>query len=76
MFGTRDRLNAVSVFATIVESGNRKLSDLGARLETRLVTRSTRKLVPTDAGRDDLAACARCAYHRAGVRDPGQNRAS
>lgn len=36
---------------------SRKLADLEAHLKTRLLTRSTRKLVLTDAGRDYLAAC-------------------
>jgi DNA-binding transcriptional LysR family regulator len=68
-----DRLEAMSVFAAIVDGGSlsaagrrlnvplatvsRKLADLEAHLKTRLVTRTTRKLVLTDAGRDYLAAC-------------------
>lgn len=68
-----DRLQAMSVFAAVVDGGSlsaagrrlglplatvsRKLADLEAHLETRLITRSTRKLVLTDAGRDYLAAC-------------------
>ena len=68
-----DRLDAMSVFAAIVDGGSlsaagrrlnvplatvsRKLADLEAHLRTRLITRSTRKLVLTDAGRDYLAAC-------------------
>ena len=68
-----DRLEAMSVFAAIVDGGSlsaagrqlgvplatvsRKLADLEAHLKTRLLTRSTRKLVLTDAGRDYLAAC-------------------
>jgi DNA-binding transcriptional LysR family regulator len=68
-----DRLEAMSVFAAIVDGGSlsaagrhlnvplatvsRKLSDLEAYLRTRLITRSTRKLVLTDAGRDYLDAC-------------------
>ncbi len=68
-----DRLDAMSVFAAIVDGGSlsaagrqlavplatvsRKLADLEAHLKTRLITRSTRKLVLTDAGRDYLAAC-------------------
>lgn len=63
----------MSVFAAIVDGGSlssagrrlnvplatvsRKLTDLEAHLKTRLITRSTRKLVLTDAGRDYLAAC-------------------
>lgn len=68
-----DRLDAMSVFAAIVDGGSlsaagrrlnvplatvsRKLVDLEVHLKTRLITRSTRKLVLTDAGRDYLAAC-------------------
>jgi DNA-binding transcriptional LysR family regulator len=68
-----DRFEAMSVFAAIVDGGSlsaagrrlnvplatvsRKLADLEAHLRTRLVTRTTRKLMLTDAGRDFLAAC-------------------
>jgi len=68
-----DRLEAMSVFAAIVDGGSlsaagrrlnvplatvsRKLADLESYLKTRLITRSTRKLVLTDAGRDYLDAC-------------------
>ena len=68
-----DRLEAMSIFAAIVDGGSlsaagrrlkiplatvsRKLSDLEAHLKTRLLTRSTRQLMLTDAGRDYLAAC-------------------
>lgn len=68
-----DRLEAMSLFAAVVDGGSlseagrrlgvplatvsRKLADLEAHLGTRLLTRSTRKLVLTDAGRDYLAAC-------------------
>jgi DNA-binding transcriptional LysR family regulator len=68
-----DRLDAMSVFAAIVDGGNmsaaarrlnvplatvsRKLADLEAHLGTRLITRSTRKLALTDAGRAYLDAC-------------------
>ncbi|MFM2118796.1 MAG: hypothetical protein RL722_264 [Pseudomonadota bacterium] len=68
-----DRLDAMSVFAAIVDGGSlsaagrqlgqplatvsRKLADLEAYLGTRLITRSTRKLDLTDAGRDYLGAC-------------------
>ncbi len=68
-----DRLDAMSVFAAIVDGGSlsaagrrlnvplatvsRKLADLEAHLETRLITRSTRKLVLTEAGRAYLDAC-------------------
>jgi DNA-binding transcriptional LysR family regulator len=68
-----DRLDAMSVFSAIADAGSlsaagrrlnlplatvsRKLADLEAHLKTRLITRSTRKLVLTDAGRDYLGAC-------------------
>lgn len=68
-----DRLEAMSVFAAVIDGGSlsaagrrlnvplatvsRKLADLEAHLGTRLITRSTRKLVLTEAGRDYLAAC-------------------
>jgi len=68
-----DRLDAMSVFAAIVDAGSlsaagrrldvplatisRKLSDLEALLKTRLLARSSRQLLLTDAGRDYLAAC-------------------
>jgi DNA-binding transcriptional LysR family regulator len=68
-----DRFAAMSVFAAIVDGGSlsaagrrlgvplptisRNLADLEAHLDTRLLTRSTRKLALTDAGRDYLAAC-------------------
>lgn len=68
-----DRLDAMSVFAAIADGGSlsaagrrlhvplatvsRKLADLEAHLKTRLITRTTRKLVLTEAGRDYLAAC-------------------
>lgn len=68
-----DRLEAMSVFAAIADGGSlsaagrrlriplasvsRKLADLEAYLKTRLITRSTRKLVLTDAGREYLGAC-------------------
>jgi DNA-binding transcriptional LysR family regulator len=68
-----DRLEAMSMFAAIIDGGSlsaagrrlnvplatvsRKLADLEAHLKTRLITRSTRKLVLTDAGRDYLDAC-------------------
>jgi DNA-binding transcriptional LysR family regulator len=68
-----DRYEAMSVFAAIVDGGSlsaagrhlnvplatvsRKLADLEAHLKTRLITRSTRKLVLTEAGRDYLDAC-------------------
>lgn len=68
-----DRLDAMQVFAAIVDGGSlsaagrrlnvplatvsRKLADLEAYLKTRLITRSTRRLELTDAGRDYLDAC-------------------
>lgn len=68
-----DRLEAMTVFAAIVDGGSlsaasrhlgvplatvsRKLADLEAHLKTRLLTRSTRRVVLTDAGRDYLYAC-------------------
>ena len=68
-----DRLEAMSVFAAIVDAGSlsaagrkldiplatvsRKLSDLEAHLRTRLLTRSTRQLVLTDDGRVYLESC-------------------
>lgn len=68
-----DRLEAMLVFAAIVDAGSlsaagrkldvplatisRKLSDLESLLKARLLTRSTRRLELTDAGRDYLAAC-------------------
>jgi len=70
-----DRLEAMSVFAAVVDAGSlsaaarrlamplatvsRKLSDLENHLRTRLVTRTTRHLALTDAGRDYLDACRR-----------------
>ena len=70
-----DRLDAMSVFAAIVDGGSlsaagrrlnlplatvsRKLADLEAHLKTRLITRSTRRLELTDAGREYLEACRR-----------------
>lgn len=74
-----DRLDAMSVFAAIADGGSlsaagrhlgvplatvsRKLADLESHLGTRLLTRSTRKLVLTDAGRDYLAACRLILEH-------------
>lgn len=68
-----DRIEAMSVFVAIVDGGtlsaagrrlnvplatvSRKLAELEAHLKTRLITRSTRKLELTDAGRDYLHAC-------------------
>jgi len=67
-----DRIEAMAVFVAAVDEGSlsaagrrlgmplatvsRKLSDLEAHLGARLLTRSTRRLVLTEAGRDYLAA--------------------
>jgi DNA-binding transcriptional LysR family regulator len=61
-----DRLEAMSLLVTVAEAGSlsaasrklgvplptvsRKISDLEAHLNTRLLTRSTRRLALTDAG--------------------------
>lgn len=68
-----DRFEAMSLFAAIVDAGSlsaagrrlrvplatvsRRLAELEAHLGTRLLTRSTRRLEITDAGREYLAAC-------------------
>lgn len=68
-----DRLDAMTVFIAAVDEGSlsaagrklamplatvsRKLTDLEAHLGTRLLTRSTRSIALTEAGRDYLAAC-------------------
>lgn len=68
-----DRLDAMTVFAAIVDGGSlsaagrqlnvplatvsRKLANLETHLKTRLIRRSTRTLELTDAGRDYLEAC-------------------
>lgn len=70
-----DRLAAMRIFVLAVDSGSlsaaaralhmplatvsRRLSELEARLKSRLLTRSTRRLTLTDAGRDYLEACRR-----------------
>jgi DNA-binding transcriptional LysR family regulator len=70
-----DRLEAMSLLVTVVESGSlsaagrklgvplptmsRKLSDLEAHLNTRLLNRSTRRLSLTNAGADYVAASKR-----------------
>src|SRR6202046_3558914 len=70
-----DRLDAMSLLISVAEAGslsaasrklgvplptvNRKISDLEAHLNTRLLTRSTRKLALTDAGAAYLAAAKR-----------------
>lgn len=70
-----DRLEAMSLFIGAVEAGSlsgaarqlgiplatvsRKISELERHLNTRLLTRSTRRLTLTDAGHAYLAACRR-----------------
>ena len=70
-----DRLDAMAVFVAVVDAGSlsaagrrlsvplatvsRKLADLEAHLEARLLLRATRRFTLTDAGRDYLAACRR-----------------
>ena len=68
-----DRIEAMTVFVAAADEGSlsgagrrlrmplasvsRKLADLERRLGTRLMTRTTRQLTLTDAGRDYLMAC-------------------
>ena len=70
-----DRLDAMSALLAAVEAGSlsgasrklgmplatvsRKVSELEAHLRTRLVTRTSRRLILTDAGRSYIAACKR-----------------
>src|SRR5215470_6015167 len=70
-----DRLDAMSIVLAIAEAGSlsaaarrqktplatvsRKVSELEAHLQTRLFNRSSRALVPTDAGRSYIAAAKR-----------------
>lgn len=70
-----DRFDAMAVFQAVVEAGSlsaagrklgmplatvsRKLSELEAHLKARLLVRSTRQLVLTDAGHAYFAACKR-----------------
>ncbi len=70
-----DRFEAMSIVLAVAEAGSlsaaarrqkmplatvsRKVSDLEAHLETKLFHRSTRALVPTDAGRAYIAAAKR-----------------
>lgn len=70
-----DRLEAMSTFLTVVEQGSlsaaarrlktplttisRKVSELESHLRTKLLKRSSRQLVLTDAGTSYLAACKR-----------------
>jgi DNA-binding transcriptional LysR family regulator len=70
-----DRFEAMSVLLAVVEQGSfsaasrklrmplptvsRRIAELEAHVRARLLTRSTRKLALTDAGRDYVAACKR-----------------
>jgi len=70
-----DRLEAMSALLAAVDAGSlsgasrklgmplatvsRKVSELEAHLRTRLVTRTSRRLILTDAGRSYVAACKR-----------------
>ena len=70
-----DRLEAMSILLTVVETGSlsaagrklnvplatvsRKVSELEAHLGTRLFNRSSRQFTPTDAGLDYIASCRR-----------------
>ena len=70
-----DRLKAMSAFLAAVEAGSlsgasrklgmplatlsRKVSELETHLRTRLVIRTSRRLILTDAGRSYVAACKR-----------------
>ena len=70
-----DRLEAMSVFVAVAEAGSlsgasrklhmplatvsRKISELEAHLNARLLTRSNRQVVPTEAGKSYLEACQR-----------------
>ena len=70
-----DRLEAMSIFIAVVEAGSlsaasrrlhiplatvsRKISELEAHLKARLLTRSNRQIVPTEAGRSFFVASRR-----------------
>jgi DNA-binding transcriptional LysR family regulator len=70
-----DRLEAMAVLLAVVEAGSlsaagrklgiplatvsRRISELEMHLKARLLSRSTRQLTLTDAGRDYVAACKR-----------------
>lgn len=70
-----DRLDAMSVFTSIVEAGSfseasrrlgmplatvsRKVAELEEHLKTQLIKRPARKLILTEAGRSYMAACKR-----------------
>lgn len=69
------RLDALESFVAVVEAGgfsaasrrlgvplatlSRRVSELEAGLRVRLLTRTTRRVVPTDAGRDFFRSCRR-----------------
>src|SRR5262249_46875489 len=73
--GGMDRIEAMSTLLAAVEAGSlsaasrklgmplatvsRKVSDLEAHLRTRLVNRTSRQLILTDAGRSYVVACKR-----------------
>src|ERR1700754_2897461 len=75
MEASMDRLEAMSIVLAVVEAGSlsaaarqqktplatvsRKVSELEAHLRTKLFNRSSRALVPTDAGRAYIAAAKR-----------------
>src|ERR1700754_4078044 len=75
MEASMDRLEAMSIVLAVVEAGSlsaaarqqktplatvsRKVSDLEAHLQTKLFNRSSRALIPTDAGRSYIAAAKR-----------------
>jgi DNA-binding transcriptional LysR family regulator len=68
-----DRFESMAVLLAVVEAGSlsaagrklgmplatvsRKISELESHIKTRLLSRSTRRLMLTDAGRDYVAAC-------------------
>ena len=70
-----DRLDSMSLLLIVAAAGSlsaaarrtgtplatvsRKISDLEAHLKTKLLNRSNRRLVPTDAGRSYIEACRR-----------------
>jgi DNA-binding transcriptional LysR family regulator len=70
-----DRLEAMNILVSVVETGSftaagkrlgvplptvsRKLAELESHLSARLLTRSTRRLALTEAGKDYVAACRR-----------------
>jgi DNA-binding transcriptional LysR family regulator len=70
-----DRLDSMSLLVTVAEAGSlsaaarhlgtplstvsRKISDLEGYLKTRLLTRSSRRVILTDAGKSYVAACKR-----------------